>query len=421
MRSMLVGTTLLALTAGPVGVATPLAAHAAPRAATVRTAYAFQTSGYGTRVIGGVVPAGSSTTSYQVIGCTNVAGKTARNYEAQLDVPGLGRLSGVTTTVATRSVRGVVSSTSRHDIAQVVLAETPMGTLTLNAVHSLARAFHSSSGFHSTTTTDIGSIVLTAPDGSTRTFPAPAPGRSITIPGVATLSSGDGVTTRTGSSAYARTDALVVDVVSTGSRVKVGHTIAQLSGGIRSGIFGGFSAGSRVSALQAMLRSGYTPLQKMPCQGTKGNLQGKDIAHLDLGGQLVVDGLSTRQRSSQTNRVAQGYEEGRIASVDLGDGRLIARGIVGRATVTRRGTTLTRSTSGSTIGSVVVNGEKQTFPDTGVIEVPGVLKLERNVTTRLDTGVAVVALRVTVLDQDAENAGAVINLGTARMQIRKAR
>ena len=50
-----------------------------------------------------------------------------------------------------------------------------------------------------------------------------------------------------------------------------------------------------------------------------------------------------------------------------------------------------------------------------MIEIPGVAKLERRVVTRSATGLRVVALRITLLD----GSGAVVNLGEARLQIRR--
>ena len=79
------------------------------------TSFAFTTSGYGTRVKGGQIPTGSSTTGFQVIGCTNQAGKSRTNDVAEATVPGLGTASGVKTHVWTTSRDGVVASHSTHD------------------------------------------------------------------------------------------------------------------------------------------------------------------------------------------------------------------------------------------------------------------------------------------------------------------
>src|SRR4051794_36211777 len=93
------------------------AGHAAERSATKPTTFAFQASGFGTRLIGGQVPAGSSTTGFRALGCTNLAGKTHVNDVVSATIPGLGQASGVRTRDWTTARHGVVASHSTHSIA----------------------------------------------------------------------------------------------------------------------------------------------------------------------------------------------------------------------------------------------------------------------------------------------------------------
>ena len=65
------------------------------------------------------------------------------------------------------------------------------------------------------------------------------------------------------------------------------------------------------------------------------------------------------------------------------------------------------------LGSITAGGKTVTFPPTGVLEIPGVARLEQHVVSRTAHGIKVVALRVTLLD----GSGAVINLGEAALQI----
>jgi hypothetical protein len=81
---------------------------------TKSTSFALKASGYGTKVKGGQIPAGSSTTGYQVIGCTNKAGESRTNNVAEATVPGLGQASGIKTQLWTTSRNGVVAS---HHVA----------------------------------------------------------------------------------------------------------------------------------------------------------------------------------------------------------------------------------------------------------------------------------------------------------------
>ncbi len=107
-----------------------------------------------------------------------------------------------------------------------------------------------------------------------------------------------------------------------------------------------------------------------------------------------------------------GFARAKVADIDLG-GALQIEGITAQARVERKGKKVIRSWDGSTIGAVTVNGQRQTFPDTGPLEIPGIAKLEPLVIEKLTTGLKVVGLRVTLLD----GTGAVIDLATARLRI----
>ena len=399
----------LALTTTGPGFAT-----GTPHRTTKATTYAFQGSGYGTRLIGGQIPASSSTTAYQHIGCTDLAGLNRTNDVADATVPGLGTASGVKTRVWTTAKHGVVASHARHTIAKLTLASNGVGSLSLDAIQSDAKAFHDASGFHATTDTSIGDITFTPPVGPPQTFPAPTPNQPVTIPGLATSYLGRNTSSHGAHSAVAKALALRIDVVASSSSVKVALSHAQLNDGLTGGIFRGHSNATRVvQALTDLAHSGPNPLSLMGCLGTGGVVRTKSLAGLNLGGQLVVQGLSSSQEGSQGDQRAHGFERAKIAKVDLGGGQLIVNAIVGKANVTRTSHGWVRNAKGTQLGAITANGQTQVFPPSGVIEIPGVAKLERKVVSKTKTGISVVALRITLLD----GSGAVINLGEASLRI----
>lgn len=410
--------TPLLVTVAALGVGLTLTAGGPGFAGTTphrSTSFAFQSTGFGTRVNGGQVPVGSSTTSYQHIGCTNLAGRDKTNDVADATVPGLGTLSGVRTRTWTTMRHGVAASHSTHSIAGLTLASSGVGSLQVNAIHARSKAFHDASGFHSTTSTTVGDITFRPTAGPAQSFPAPTPDRPITIPGLATIKVGASSRQHGALGATASADALVVDVVATGTRVKVAHTQASIGGGLTSGIFRGHANATRVvTALNDLAHSGPQPLLLMGCLGTRGHRVSKSVAAVDVGGRLVVKGLSSSQRASQGPR-GHGFEQASIAKVDLGHGQLVVRGIVGRATVAQTDHGLVRSAKGTRLGSLTAGGKTLRFPHTGVLEIPGVATLERHVVTRSSTGLKVVALRITVLD----GSGAVINLGEAQLKLHR--
>ena len=74
---------------------------------------------------------------------------------------------------------------------------------------------------------------------------------------------------------------------------------------------------------------------------------------------------------------------------------------------------------GTTVGTITANGQQYSFPDSADrLEIPGVAVLRRNIKTKVRGGLAVTALRITLLDGNGQ-AKSVIDLGMAKMRIRK--
>jgi hypothetical protein len=330
-------------------------------------------------------------------------------------VPGLGTASGIKTHVWTTSRNGVDASHSTHTIAQITLAQSRLGSLSINAITSRATAYHDSTGFHSTTATHVGGLTFTPPVGPAQTFPAPTPDQPITIPGLVTVYAGQHITRNSDNGAFASAFSLRVDVMATGTSVRVAHSRAELHSGFTGWVFRGHSAATHVvTAAGDIATSGPNPLSLMPCQGTYGKLREKSLASLDLGGQIMVKGASSRERGAQGARGAHGMSRADVAQLSLGGGQLIVDGIVGKASVVRRGNHVAKSTKGTLLGSVTVAGQEQTVPKTGVLEIPGIAKLERGVVTRTHNSISVIGLRITLLD----GSGAVVNLAEAKLRIR---
>jgi hypothetical protein len=395
----------LALSAGPTFAGT---------GTTTSTTFAFQGSGFGTRIIGGQLPAGSDTTGYQRIGCTNQAGRSRANNVAQADLPGLGTAYDVETRVWTTASHGVVATHSTHSIAEIVLSQSQLGSLALTGISSRAKAYHDGSGFHAVTSTDVGGLTFTPAGGQAQSYPAPTPDQPVAIPGVATVYAGEHTTQESRSSAVADAFALRVDVVASGTTMQVAHSHASLTGGFTGGVFRGHSAGTHVvTAGGDIAKSGPNPLNVIGCTGTNGKVSEKSLAQIDLGGQLVVTDATSSELGTQEAHGAHGYSRAEISEVNLG-GQLEIDGIVARAGVRRTSDGLERSVRGTRLGSVTVNGEQQTFPKTGVLKIPGVAKLERRLVTRTHRGVSVIGLRITLLD----GSGAVVNLAEASLRIR---
>ncbi|MCD4524313.1 choice-of-anchor P family protein [Nocardioides sp. cx-173] len=399
--------------AGPTTSAAPAPAAAAKP---VPTDFALFASGFGSRASGGQVPVGSGdATAYSVIGCTNRAGVARGNFVEDTALPGLGTLSGIRTRLWTAKKGRVVSSYATQRVAEVVIAQGGLGSLTLEGVRSQARAFHDGRRYRTETRSSVARIVFTPAAGDPQVLDLPAPGDPVVIPGLATIRIGSGVTKRLANGVQATTDGIDISVLPTATRTTIAHARAKIQGGANFGTFRGFSAGIRATGLDEAVKVGRTPLAILPCPGTKGKQLGNSTARVGIPDVLSARTLSTRQMGRQTQRRATAYEQGTVGRVVAADGAVILNGVVGRANVTRVGDRLIRNAKGSRIGNLVVNGEAQEFPESGVIEIPGVLKIQRGVVRRIKNGLAVVGARLTLLD----GSGAVIDLGVAELQIRR--
>ena len=421
MRALGLATTsafLPALLAGGAALGGAAQASAsAPAAAAAATGYrdvALKAYAYGTRLRGGEVPAGSGMTAFSVIGCSVRAGVTHHNEVAAGELPGAGTVSDVTTRVWSERSGATLSSWSRSTTAEVVLAGSPLGSVSIRGVTSLSHAWYDGSAFHSETTSSVGKIVFTPPVGGPQVLDLPTPGQPVTVPGLATITVGAGREKSSSTGAAAAGTALRIKLLASGTELFVSRTTAQALSGVRHGRFGGYSAGTEAETLGGVLTSGRNPASLMPCQGTGGATLGREDADVNLGGGLHAEGVSSRQWSQRFAHRSVAWERGSVGSLDLGGGALVVDAIVGKATVVRtEHGRLTRSTTGTRIGSITANGEPQELPLDQVLEIPGVARLEPAVVTRLAGGLKVVALRVTLLD----GSGAVIDLGVAKTSI----
>lgn len=403
-RTFVATTGALALAASALAF-TPVstsAAQVAAAATTTPTKFAMTATGYGTKVKGGDIPAGSDRSAYQHIGCTNQAGLNKNNSAVGVDL-GSGAVADVIKTRTwTTQKNGVVSSRARNYIANVTLGSGPTAVV-INGIESYSRAYHNSSGFHTETRTNLASLTV----GGVLT-PVPTQGTPVTIPGL-TIALGQRVEKSSSSGALAKADTLRI-TLRTGS-INLAHSKATIDGGVKSGLFRGSAYGAKVEAVDDLVRTGKIPFVIMPCQGTDGNVLTNDTAQVDPQG-LVLKGLSAKAKGDQTKSSADAYTQGRVGRVNIGTGSIVVKAVVGRANVHYAdGKGITRNIKGSSLGALIINGEEQTFPESDTIDVPGVALFERNVVHRTKTSIEVTALRITL----ASGSLAVINLGHAKV------
>ncbi|MEO9321883.1 choice-of-anchor P family protein [Nocardioides sp. C4-1] len=396
-------------TAAPVGAGVAVQAAPAKKAPLVRTKFALSAIAAGTNVSGGMVPVNSAPTSAQSIGCNNKANRDKTNVIAALTLPGLGRLEGVSTRVWTEKRGNLVASNAEHKIARLVLAQNAIGSLEIEGLTSLSRAFNNNGRYGTSSTTRIAKIVLKLADRPAVTLPIPTPGRPLLVPGLVRIAIGEKISRVTKAGAEQRATALDIQVIPLKTRARVAPTRARIDGNIKQGIFRGYAAGVEARGLADNLSIGRQALTLMPCQGTLGKPVIRSIAGVDLSTLGNVEGVSSGLITTNRPAVAKATTAGRVADVSLLDGKVRVKGIVGVATVTRDRGTTTRSSAGSTIAEITINGQVVRIPKIGKLEIPGLVKLEDGLEFKRADGLRVVGLRITVLD----GTGAVIDLGIA--------
>lgn len=390
-------------------------AESAPRQTDDHTKFALNGAGFGTRVNGGDLPASSSTTAYQALGCTNRVGRSSSNHVVDVTLPDIGKASEVSSHTWTALHDGVVSANTRSTIERAVLRNGDLGKLVIKGLESRVKAYNDGA-YKGTIATTIASIVYTDAMGAEQEFAPPSPGEPVVIPGFATLRAGAHHRRIDGSHARVVADALRIDLLVSGSRVRLAKSDAEISGRVQRGLFNGQAAAVQATALDGVVSVGRLPLTLMPCVGTHGDVNTKSLADVDLGGGVIVQGLNAEQEADSTMKVAEGYEQGQVASFNLNDGDLVVEAVTGRAHVRRTVDALHRGVSTS-LGTITADGTPQEFPDTGVLEIPGVARLEQRIVDKIPNGISVIALRITLLD----GSGAVIDLGKAMMVIRDSR
>lgn len=405
----LAGTTLVAGSAA----STSAAPAGAAKAKKVPTPYGLVAASFGTRVIGGAVPADSSELSYQALSCTNKAGIDKRNYAAQVDLGTLGVARGVSSRTWTTKKNGVVSSWAEHSVARVNLANSSLGSLDINGVSSTSRAYHDAKGFHSQTSSKIASITFTPTGGKPVGLAIPTVGRPVTVPGLLRLSIGASDEKAHANGARAVASALDIRIFPLETKVIIAQTKAEISNGIKSGVFLGSASGAKASVLGSLVGVGANPLEYMPCRGTQGKPLFKEVAGVEIGGLLDVSGLYAGMQGSQNNKRANAVGAAHVAKIDIGSGAVVINGIRAVARVTRVGNKITRSTEGTRIVEVLVDGTPYTLPLED-LDLPGLVELQENVVEQTPAGLRITALRIKLLDGSA----AVIDLGNVSVGIK---
>lgn len=421
-------------------------AHAAAERRTT-TDYGFAGRSIGSTARAEALATGSGPTAPARLGCTRQTGIRRHNSVASVgEAPGsVLRVHGVDNTQSTYARDGRVGTRGVSRVAEAVLGDPAGVHLTITGLRSTADAFavrrtgrmgsrasHSSGGISSSTGTELDAVLNE--EGASLTdlldAVAAASGQTLVVPGLGEIR--PGVTTRrvrpgsaSANAAALRADLYGPDGLPGGDddvAVVLGMARAVVHDDVRSGVMRGRAVPLEAGLLGGLLQVGRVIDRPLPCQGTRGEVRESSLAAVDLGDETVasVGAVEARVRGVQrADRTALAWTESEVSSVQLGGGSVQLTGIVGRATVETGpgGGVLRRSTRGSDVGGLTIDGDVRRPPRPGdVVEVPGVARLEFFLTDRAPRGLRVTAVRVRLLDGSG-NVDSVLDLGQARTYV----
>jgi hypothetical protein len=422
-----------ALAVTGLGLSSPAQSAVAPKAAsaatTTLTNFGLAATGYGTKVLGRDLGVNSGPTAYNVLACTRLAGLERTNNVTNVNIgtgtnPLLAHAHAVNTHTWTTSHRGTVSSWSQTKIVNLdiggTLATTPPslpGTLRIDSVVATTRAWHNSTGFHSSARTSIAGINFIVAGQVIQSFNPPTAGNPVTVPGIAKLSVGYQRTAHSRLFGMAKALSLAVYLIPTGTQINVGYAYSRIDGNVTGGIFKGFGNASQVDVANGSLTSGRTGLQPMPCAGTGGKTLTNATASVTLGGVIKLYGAEGAANGVERIGSAHGYTKGSIARAMLDNGNLAIKGIVGKANVRLlAGGRTIRNARGTTIASIMFNGRSRRIPTAGhPLRLLGVATIYAPQVYKTRHGIDVTAVRIDILNGNGQ--GSTVSLGHAILRI----
>ncbi|QZY30177.1 choice-of-anchor P family protein [Nocardioides coralli] len=408
------------------------------------TDYGFAGRAYGSVAKASPLAVGSAPTAPTYLACTRRAGIDRDNFVA---ASGGGSGSALEVTRADNSTESFrtgtrVGTRSISRVASATLGSPGGPTLTIEGIRTVGTAYArradgklaatteaTANRIESNTGTPLDAVLNEADAGLDTLLEAITDaGGTLIVPGLGELQSGEDVTRVDRSAAVARVAAIKAKLYGEdglpggGDDVKaiLGRSRAAVYADVTGGVFRGRSIPLEAQVAGGLLDVGRVVDKPMPCPGTNGKVRQLSSGSPDLGNADLIEVAALRGRAFgvQENGSARGWTDATVSSVDIGNGRVRLSGIVGRVNVRtdRSGAVVGNTIEGSSIGRLVIDGEKQDAPRPGdVVEVPDLATLEFFLRDRGARGSDVIAVRITLRPGTPEES--VIDLGHARAYI----
>lgn len=382
------------------------------------TAFALRGDAYGTSLRSTTAPAESGRTAYSWVGCTARAGAGRVNSVARADLTDGTFATGIDTVTRTTRVDDVVSVLSRSDVDHLSVGND-VGSLSISGLRVRSQARHDATGFHRAGSASVASVSAEV-GGEPLAVPRPGmieTGDTFEVPGVAEVTFFDLRGHRGGEGARSAALGLRVNL-SDGSTLSVGRTTAQIDGGVLAGLMRGPATALQADGLDDVLGSGKVARQPLDCRGTDGLPVTNSTAATEVSGVVALGAATATAWGDHTgDERADAHTRAYVSRLALGDSGLVVRDVQAQANASRDGAAYQRTSTGSSAGTLLVDGERTALPRPGGrLVIEGVATVTSQLVRRTDYGISVIGLRIELVD--ASPLGSTIDVATASASVR---
>ena len=392
----------------------------------LETNFAMQAKGWSTRLQGGEVPVYSGPTGVALLGCTRLAGLDRGNNTAAVNLPAENpsvHVGATETRAWTTKGRAGVASNALNTVADVLVGDPAQQALLLEGVRTRARTWHDSDGFHRKAQVTV--VRATHYVGGVAQERGEIPpgedlsGETLEIPGLVNATFGIKAGRVSNRQATSRVMAVQLELLPSGSTLSVGRAIASIRSGAVSGVMSGASWGSKLSGVGGVVNSGRTALKRLPCHGTNGRWIRNEAAEVTIGELARLNTVEDLVLGDQDRRSAVARGASRIDRVVFDDRNLVLTAIEGRGLVRRYSDgRYVRKSTGTTLGSIRHDGQRQQMPDPGeTLVIPNVARITPHRVTKLHNGIKVSAVQVQLLQ--GSEVQSTLRLGNTVLRVRR--
>lgn len=390
--------------AGTIAIALPTSADAA-------ASRAYGGSSYGISAkFGNLISVGR--TANQPL-CTTASNVTRSNNTAAVNLAPLGTVGAQVTKVQSKKVGTTQSSITTSSTAGLNLLS---GLITADAIVAKATVTLNSSGYSQKGETTFVNLKV----GTVNVPVRPAPNTTINLP----LGIGQVIVNQQGTlnqfGLHSQGVNGLVVILNNTAPVPAGKLVVSYAlASLHSPAFRRAYGVAYATKLQvgSVIQSGASAAVHLPCGGSSGVTRTNNLAGVNLPGILTVGAGTTTAKSTDSAASTNARTTAQIGAVNLLSGVVTADAVKAVSSTTRKGSSLSRSSAGTSIVDLRINGNPVGItvgPNTKVnIAGVGTLYLQRSIWDK--DGLQVIALQLVLgSPQGSLPAGAVLTAGYAQ-------